>query len=588
MFSNNEKYNFLIMPALILAGLFLGWLIFGGNSAAHEEHEHASGKKEAGDEVYTCSMHPQIRQNEPGKCPICGMDLTPISQKGDKDPSPFVYEMSKEAIALANIQTAEVGLASLENEILLSGKVQANEQSLATIPAYFPGRIEQLHVNFTGQEIKKGEKLATIYSPELVTAQKELLEAAKLQHINAALYESAKEKLKLWKITEAQIQNIEDGGSIISNFDVYANRSGIVTKRLIAVGDYVSRGEALFEVSDLSKVWIMLDAYESDLSSINKGSVLQFKVAAVPGKVYEAKVIYIDPFINPETRTASIRAEATNKNGVLKPEMFVNATLRSKSGKEKAISIPKTSVLWTGKRSIVYVKVSDSRTPAFEIREIVLGSSSGNYYLVEQGLEEGEEIVVNGVFSIDAAAQLQGNYSMMNSAPVKIIEIPQEFKIQFTNLLEKYFELTNALVQSDAEKAQGGSKAFWMALSAIDVNLLKKNEQEKWIALQKVFSRENIAIASTNDLQVQRKHLSKLSDKLIEAVELFGVEKDSVYTTYCPMALDNKGAYWLSLFEGVYNPYFGDTMLNCGEIKQVYKKGQKVVNKSNASLAHIH
>lgn len=182
------------LSLVLIIGLFLGWLIFKSDNSSESSHNHEQDKET----TYTCSMHPQIRQNEPGKCPICGMDLIPVAQKSDKgESSPFIHAMSPEAIALANVQTQKVKTVSPEHEIYLTGKVAVNEQKLSVITANYSGRIEKLFIDFTGQTISKGQKLATIYSPELVTAQKELIESSKFKEINPALYNASKEKATL-------------------------------------------------------------------------------------------------------------------------------------------------------------------------------------------------------------------------------------------------------------------------------------------------------------------------------------------------------------------------------------------------------
>lgn len=404
--------RFLQLSIVLIVGLFLGWLVFKPATISKQEHAHEQGEET----TYTCSMHPQIRQNEPGKCPICGMDLIPLTQKSAQgESSPFVYTMSPEAIALANVQTQPIKTVSPEHEIYLTGKIAVNEQRLAVLTANYSGRIEELFVDFTGQAVKRGQKLASIYSPELVTAQKELLEAAKHKDINPALYNAVREKLRLWKITESQIEAIENSGAVVTEIDVISDQSGIVITREIAKGDYVNKGTVLFEIADLGNVWILLDAYESDLPFMRIGQKINFTVASIPGKNFTSSISFVDPFINQQTRTAAIRAEINNPQQMLKPEMFVRANIKANlSVKDKSLVIPKTSVLWTGKRSVVYVKVPEAEFPSFEMREITLGSSLGDYYLVESGLNEGEEIVTNGVFAIDAAAQLSGNYSMMN------------------------------------------------------------------------------------------------------------------------------------------------------------------------------
>jgi membrane fusion protein, copper/silver efflux system len=376
-------------------------------------------------------MHPQIRQNEPGKCPLCGMDLIPLAgQSNQGEQNLFIHTMSAEAIALANVQTSKVSYTTPEYEVYLTGKIVPNEKKLAVITANYSGRIEKLFVDFTGQTLSKGEKMASIYSPELVTAQKELIEAAKNKQINPSLYNAVREKLSLWKINEKQIDAIETRGEIITEFDVYAQISGIVMSRNISTGDYVNRGSVLFEIADLSSVWVMLDAYEQDLSVVRTGGKVDFTVASLPGREFTSTVTFIDPLINPQTRTASVRMEVNNPGMQLKPEMFVKGKIKSKFSaqtglKGKSLLISKTSVLWTGTRSVVYVKVPGSEFPSFEMREIILGPRAGDFYVVENGLQEGEEIVINGVFAIDAAAQLSGNYSMMNRPVSKRISVPE-------------------------------------------------------------------------------------------------------------------------------------------------------------------
>jgi len=324
-----------------MVGLLLGWLLFKGNHNTESTHNHEQGEET----TYTCSMHPQIRQNEPGKCPLCGMDLIPLAQNsGSGESNPFVFTMSAEAIALANVQIQKVKTVSAEHEVYLTGKIAINEQKLAVITANYSGRIEKLFIDFTGQTVSKGQKLATIYSPELVTAQKELIEAAKFKEVNPALYNASKEKLRLWKITEAQISEIENSGIVLTEFDVYADQSGVVIRRDISKGDFVNKGSVLFEIADLSNLWVLLDAYESDLAFMKVGQKITLTVASLPGKEFTTNISFIDPLINPQSRTAAVRAELNNTQQLLKPEMFVKGKIKANlSVYRKIISNPKNS-----------------------------------------------------------------------------------------------------------------------------------------------------------------------------------------------------------------------------------------------------
>lgn len=562
---NNRIFQF----GLVLAvGLLIGWLLFSSKST--ESHQN---KDEVTQEtIYTCSMHPQIRQNEPGKCPICGMDLIPLTSGNEAGTeNQFIYTMSPEAVALANIQTSKVSYTTPEYEVYLTGKIAANEQKLASITANYSGRIEKLLVDFTGQTVNKGEKLATIYSPELITAQRELIEATKTMQMNPALYNAVREKLRLWKLTERQIDAIESTGEVMTELDVYADISGIVIARNVSRGDYVNRGSILFEIADLSSVWVMLDAYEQDLSLIKTGSKVNFTVASLPGKEFSSTVTFVDPLINSQTRTASVRTEANNPGMQLKPEMFVKGKIKAKFSaqtevKGKSLLVAKTSVLWTGTRSVVYVKIPGTEFPTFEMRDVVLGPRAGDFYIVEKGLQEGEEIVTNGVFAVDAAAQLSGNYSMMNRPVSKRISVPEKFKSQLTDLTKRYFDLKNALVETNFAATKNIAGKLSQSLKAVDMNLLDDKVHHQWMEKENQLRKSIEAITKAKDVEEQRKHFEPLSDALIESADLFGLTIDMVYVQFCPMAFDDKGAYWLSEAEEILNPYFGDYMLRCGEV----------------------
>ncbi len=411
-----NKRDIVIITIAIIAGLILGWIFFhNSGNKKQDKDNHAEHQEQA--TIWTCSMHPQVKRDKPGLCPICGMELVPLSsleQEGG-NVSPAEIFMSESAIKLADIQTITVKKGIPEKSVSLLGKVKPDERNISELTARFGGRIEELFVNYTGQNVVKGQKLATVYSPELITAQKELLEAIRFKESNPSYYNAVVSKLKLWNLADEQINSIENNMEPILYFEIQSSMTGTVTRRNVALGDYVKEGTALFEVIDLAKVWIMFDAYESDLPWIKTGDNIEFTVESLPGKTFKGYVTYIDPFIDASTRVAKVRVEMPNRDFNLKPEMFVNGILHSQTaGKSDELMIPKSSILWTGKRAIVYVKVPERKIPSFVYREILLGPEAGNFYVVADGLNEGEEIAVNGVFKIDAAAQLEGKSSMMN------------------------------------------------------------------------------------------------------------------------------------------------------------------------------
>ncbi len=413
MNSNKIIRNKYVLPAVtLLAGLILGALLFGGSD---HKTKSTTGKTQADEhaqhQIWTCSMHPQIREDGPGECPICGMDLIPLEQNTSAgQPDPNAISLSDEAIKLAQIQTYKVKKALPLQSVNLSGTVEPDERRSEKLTARFSGRIEKLYINFTGQKVFRGQKIAEIYSPELITAQRELQDAAKYKDSQPALYQAARHKLKLWDLTPAQIDTLEKMSGVASRFPILSPVSGFVQKRSVAEGNYVKQGQALFDITPLNRVWVMLDVYESDLHRIRRGNRVDFTVDALPGKTFSGKVDYVDPFVNPQTRVAKVRVEFRNDNLQLKPGMFVNAVVKIHAGNKESLLIPKTAVLWTGRRSVVYVKNGND----FVYREIILGPEAGDYYVVISGLQEGEEIVRNGVFKVDASAQLLGKPSMMN------------------------------------------------------------------------------------------------------------------------------------------------------------------------------
>lgn len=396
----------------IVVGIVLGWIFFHSPDKSEMVHNHSS--EESKSQIWTCSMHPQIRKSEPGKCPICGMDLIPLVQNESPEDSGAIH-FTKEAAELANVLTSVVSRQKPIKEVRLYGKVQADERLIQSQVAHVPGRIDKLMVNFTGELIHRGQTLAMIYSPELITAQQELLEAAKTKALQPEIYEAAKERLSQWKMTDQQISAIENSGKVQNSIEIESNTSGIVTAKRVNTGDHVGEGSVLYEISDLSHVWVLFDAYESDLPFLNKGNKITFSVQALPETKFTGVIAFIDPVIDPLTRVAKVRIEINNQSGKLKPEMYVTGIVEANLDKyNDKLVIPRSAVLWTGKRSIVYVKLPGTDAPVFKIREIGLGPTLGNSYVVTDGLKEGEEIVTEGAFSVDAATQLEGKPSMMD------------------------------------------------------------------------------------------------------------------------------------------------------------------------------
>ena len=570
--------NVLYIGIAVIAGLFAGYLIFGGstktsttntvNSNISEDHNH-SGESVA--QMWTCSMHPQILQPEPGDCPICGMDLIP-AETGADGLALNEIKMTKNAMALANVQTIKVGTTTSdsENVISISGKIKINEESNAIQASYFDGRIERLNIDYVGQEVKKGQLLATIYAPNLVAAQQELITAASLKETQQELYKAVRNKLQLWKLTERQINSIEDTGKVLENFPIYATVSGTVSEKLASEGDYVKQGLPILKVSNLNSVWAEFDVYENQIAQFKVGQKIKIISNAYPNKVFDASVSFIDPVLNTRTRTVAIRAVLQNDDRLFKPGMFVSGKIESfTTSPSGQLSIPATAVMWTGERSLVYIKTNPNE-PVFKMREITLGNRNGDAFTVVSGLENGDEIVTNGTFTVDAAAQLQGKKSMMNKdkmttepeAPVMKITLPQAFQISFKDAIDHYIDMKNAFVEGNSEQVSALAKSTSQKLKSITKDGLGKMEKAHLTKSIEMLD----AIGDNPDLENQRSLFVILNENFVPLAKNTKGLSEKLYVQKCPMADNNKGAFWLSNQKEIRNPYYGEQMMSCGSI----------------------
>jgi Cu(I)/Ag(I) efflux system membrane fusion protein len=568
-----KKENIIYIGIAVVVGLLVGYLIFGGNTETTSINEHDHTAESASGEMWTCSMHPQIMQQEPGSCPICGMDLIPADNAGEGLMANQI-KMTENAMILAGVETVRVGAATDgEENIKVSGKVAVNQESDAVQSAYFDGRIENIFVNFEGEEVRKGQKLATIYAPALVSAQQELLTAATLKESQPELYKAVRNKLKLWKLSEAQINQIESSGQVQENFPVYANVGGVVSEIMVEEGDYIKTGSPLVKVANLNSVWAIFDTYENQLSLFEEGQTLNVTTTSYPNETFPAKVSFVAPTLNKNTRTLDVRAELDNTRGMLKPGMFVQAEVEVQDNQEdRVLTIPESAVLWTGKRSLVYVQPNPDNS-IFEMREVQLGNLRNGDYVVNSGLESGDLVVAKGTFTVDAAAQLQGKRSMMNQDGETMqmgheghssmtMEFSQEAQGKFENLLKVYLDLKDALVASNQGQTQiWAQKGAGMAseISNMQMDDMGKTHMSK---LAKQFR----DMASKNKLENQRDVFVRLSQNMIQIGQQMQNLDTKLYVQRCPMANNDKGADWLSLEEEIRNPYYGDAMLTCGSV----------------------
>ena len=635
----------LIAIIAFVAGYFFKSL---SQHPAGAEHEHPGRQGVTQEQTWwTCSMHPQIRQPKPGKCPICFMDLIPVSTAGG-DIGERQISFSEAAIKLMEIETTPVERKFVTAEIQMVGKIDYDETRVKHITAWVPGRIDRLYVDFTGITVSKGDHMVYLYSPELLSAQAELLQAVKavanfkaggselIRRSILATLEAAREKLRLLGLTKKQIEEIEETKEVVDHITIYAPMGGVVIEKHRTEGTYVDTGTQIYMIADLSRLWVKLDAYESDLPWIRYGQEVEFTTEAHPGEVFKGRISFIDPVLDAKTRTVKLRVNVDNPEGKLKPEMFVRAVVRAKvaqggmvmdaemEGKwicpmhpsvikteagscdicgmdlatteslgyvkvddtgQAPLVIPASAALVTGKRAVVYVRQTDADKPTYEGREVVLGPRAGDYYIVKSGLEEGEIVVTNGNFKIDSAMQIQAKPSMMSAERGKtiiehrhtkgehkyeIFEVSDEFRRQLWGVVHKYFSLQDALAGDDRHGAAQAAGETLEALSAVDMSLVSGKAHNAWMDNSMKMKGALNKIKETVEIEPMREGFERLSSGVIVMVEQFGVYgAKTLYKFNCPMAFDNKGADWLQMDKDTRNPYFGASMLKCGQVIEV-------------------
>ncbi len=476
---NTESLRQNWKPLLIVlaVGLILGYLL---SPSPHKPMDKTTTQAESQRTIkhWTCSMHPHIKLSAPGKCPICGMDLIPVYEDAADDDGQVTLKLGERARKLAGVATVAVDYRPLVKDIHTVGKIDYDEGRVAYVSAWIGGRIDRLYADFTGIHVNKGEHLVLLYSPELMSAQEEYLLALKnVKQIKGSQFKemaedtlkAARDKLLLYGITKRQLKEIKKRGRVQTSLTVNAPISGTVIHKKAIEGMYVKRGDPIYTIADLSRVWLYLDIYEYDLAWIKYGQMVEVTTEAYPGEVFEGRIVFIDPFLNEKTRTIKVRVNVPNPEGELKPGMYANAYIKVrvgpggrvqmaelegkyigpmhpeiirdepgkcpicgmdlvpvgggigmmsaakpelgiKSSEKGILAVPRSAVLDTGRRKLVYVEVDKGK---YAPRQIRVGPLAGEYYPVVSGLKPGERVVTSGNFLIDSQMQLAGKPSLM-------------------------------------------------------------------------------------------------------------------------------------------------------------------------------
>lgn len=580
---NNIK-TYILATTTLFIGFGIAWFV--KPASHHHEAEASAGMTLSPEEIWTCSMHPQIRNTEAGICPICEMDLIPLDNTmGSDDPS--VLKMSPASVKLAQVETFIVGgdgtPINSESLINVDGTIEMDERSINAQSTHLSGRIESIYVNFEGEYVRKGQKIATLFSTELLSASQELITASAYDDKIEGLKAASIQKLKNWKLSDSQIETILTTNQPIETIDIYADHSGYVLSKKVSLGDYVKQGQALYTVGKTNNLWLIFNVYESDLGAIRTGQKVSFTTPSKGSQEFSATISYIEPLLNNSSRTAVVRAEYGNAQNQLKPGMLLKGKIKStpqKASDDRRLTIPRTALLWTGDRSVVYVQLPDTEVPSYQYREVIIQSQSGANAIISEGLSLGDAVVTNGAFAIDAAAQLNNNRSMMNrdvsikkdSRPNDIPDYkestPEAFKSQLNNIANAYILLKDALVETNPSEASVNASALLQIIDQSDMPILTDDAQMYWMENLKGLQSHTQQIIDLDQIEKQRDQFEFLSEAMIKTITAFGTTGEALYIQHCPMASDNEGADWISNETQIRNPYFGDKMMKCGIVKK--------------------
>lgn len=361
-------------------------------------------------------MHPAYKSDQPGKAPDCGMDLVPVYDEGSDSATSTVTGYASVKLPpgrqqLIGVQTGMTEMRSIGRSVRTVGRVAVDETRLYKVTTKFDGYIERLYANVTGQRIRRGEPLFSVYSPDLLATQQEYLLALRAAKQSPSLLAAARQRLLLWDVTPAEIRELERTGTARKSVTIHSPANGVVLNKMAVEGARIAAGEPLFEIADLDRVWIQADVYESELPFVPRGAAATVTLSYVPGRTWTGRVTFIAPAVDPMTRTVKVRIDLDNADGALKPDMFGDVVIEQPP--RQAVVVPDSAVLRTGTRSVVFV-VNAGGT--FEPREVSIGMKSGDVDEVRSGLAAGEKVVTQANFLIDSESQLKAALTQMKGA----------------------------------------------------------------------------------------------------------------------------------------------------------------------------
>lgn len=571
-----------------------------GVTASTTGTEHATN---GGKPLYQCSMHPNIVADKPSKCPICGMDLQPVSQvQAEGIPGRAAVQLSLVQQQLINIRVTPVVSAPATKTLRAVGVVTYDETRLADVNSKLSGWVERLYVDKPGQFVETNQRLLALYSPDLYSAQQEYLlasqQAKNLDHkhsrppgdqLNAfmqvnrdgteSLLRSARKRLELWDISVEQIKALEETGKPADTLELMAPSRGFVVQKNVFPKQMIQPGMVLYRIADLSTVWLDAAVYEHELPFVKVGQSATVTVDAYPSQTFTGEVAFIYPILEPKTRTAKVRVVLDNSEYLLKPGMYGNANLVEDLGEQ--LLVPAAAVFDTGKRQYVFAQKEPG---LFVPREIRLGPKMDDRVVVTKGVAAGDLVVVDGNFLLDSESQLKAAASgstedsppshKAHEHPSAAIPLPTEARELFAPLIKDYLTVQSALAQDSMDGIPAASARMIKQTEALIRSEVAPPDKLDEYRAGLTNLKAKLSALTATELEQARAQFGHVSEALVSLLTHFSPPTDEpLIVASCPMWKTSPGR-WLQTGKELKNPFMGKKMLTCGETQRVIGEEQ--------------
>lgn len=601
------------------------WVTANGFSGAVTESAGSAGAA-VENKRYICPMMCTPPSTEPGRCPVCAMELVAATGGGGGDGISVTIEAS--ARRLVGIQTAVSKMGEMTRTIRTIGSIDFDESRLSTISAYIDGRLEKMFADYVGFQVKEGEDLALIYSPQLYSAQTEFVTSLdnrtsrRFSIGDSNLQEMARENLSELGMTSEQIDSLSESRKPESRIRIKSPQSGTVIEKSAVEGDYVKTGQKLFRIADLTSVWMMLELFPDDAANVRFGQQVEAEIQSIPGEVFTGRVAFIDPTVNKRTRTVRVRVEVMNFDGKLRPGDYATArisvpavpmntvfdpalagkfispmhpqVIREEPGKcplcgrdlvptsqlgyadapqpeQRVVTVPRDSVLLNGDHGVIYVETEPGR---FEIRRVTVGPMSDTHAVIIEGLAAGETVATSGNFLIDSQMQLAGNPSLMDPRKAPSfspgpLKLPNTDPMMLAGDTSSDFDQAydayfeiQCAMAADVAPPPVALNTLLAALSRLEMSPEVPDHAQQQIAIAR-----RSASRMDGSLDTAREAYRGVSHALLRAAVVARGPKTSVALKhyYCPMVRGG-GGDWMQPDGELANPYWGEEMLHCGEL----------------------